>query len=393
MKFILIFSILLLSFTACNEPEVIEKKRGIYGSEIRALFLNALNGIQTDNDTLSNPIDYSLPIVPYNNFSLDSISVAESKYFYALAEFGNPLYNRFAVYDSALNLHLLDKSLNGNITIKTFLLDSLAIIKVEEHFLTKDIFEAVRVSFYRISPESVKLVFRDFVFLKTNKFTVSQEILSINNDTIITKLNSPTSIKFPIVNDNFIYDKKTDSYLSSNNIFSQYIIQFINNLKTVPQNPEFTDLNSALASVGLYKDVDTIKSTSNYVNKRLCIGLTLPPEGWRTNDNRVVTKYIKQHKSGMIVSNSSLGTFFYIVKLESGEDAQELIELPFTQTIEGRYAIRFTEKTEIQKKYISYFEFVFGVNKYLLIIEAPIISYEANKEIYSRIITSFEIGC
>lgn len=393
MKYILIFSILILSFTACNEPEQIENYRGVYGSELRALFLNAMNGIQADNDTLSKPIDYTLPLGIYNNFILDSIYITNTKFFYVIAEFGNPVYNRLAVYDTLLNLHLIDKSLNGNISVKTFLLDSSAFLKVEEHFISKDIYETIRVSFYRFMNDSVKLVYRDYVYFKTNRFTVTQRITSFDNDTIKTKLTSPASIKFPTYDDFFIYDKSTDSYINENNIFSNYVRQFINNITTVSQKPEITDSKSALESVGIYNDTDTIKSTSNYVNKRLCFGLTLPPEGWRTNDNRVITKYIKQHKSGMILSNNSLGTFFYIVKLDPNEEAQDLIELPFTQTLEGRYSIRFTEKKESQKKYISYFEYVFGPNKYLLIIEAPVLSYEANKDVYSKIITSFEIGC
>lgn len=393
MKYLLLFSILILSFTACNEPEQIENKRGIYGSEIRALFLNAMNGIQADNDTLSKPIDYTLPLGVYNNFILDSIYITNTKFFYVIAEFGNPVYNRLAVYDTLLNLHLIDKSLNGNISVKTFLLDSAAFLKVEEHFISKDVFETIRVSFYRFLNDSVKLVYRDYVYFKTNRFTVSQQIISFENDTIKTKLTSPASIKFPAYEDYFVYERITDSYTNGNSIFSNYVIQFINNIKSVPQKPEIADLKSALESVGIYKDADTIKSTSNYVNKRLCFGLTLPPEGWRTNDNRVVTKYIKQHKSGMILSNNSLGTFFYIVKLDPNEDAQDFIELPFTQTLEGRYSIRYTEKKESQKKYISYFEFVFGPNKFLLIIEAPVLSYETNKDLYSKIITSFEIGC
>lgn len=393
MKFILLLSILILGFAACNEPEQLVTKRGIYGNELRALFLNALNGVQADNDTLSKPIDYTLPLGVYNNFILDSIYITNTKFFYVVAEFGNPVYNRLAVYDTLLNLHLIDKSLNGNITVKPFLLDSAAFLKVEEHFISKDVFETIRVSFYRFLKDSVKLVYRDYVYFKTNRFTVTQEITSFDNDTIKTKLTSPASIKFPANEDIFVYDRSSDSYINENNIFSNYVIQFINNIKTVSQKPEISDLKSALESVGIYKDADTIKSTSNYVNKRLCFGLTLPPEGWRTNDNRVVTKYIKQHKSGMILSNNSLGTFFYIVKLDPNEDAQDLIELPFTETLEGRYSIRFTQKKEVQKKYISYFEYVFGPNKFLLIIEAPVLSYEANKQVYSKIITSFEIGC
>ena len=79
--------------------------------------LRAIKGVKAANDSLSNLIDYSLPLnSDYNQLSIDSTLFNKNRVLFTLLiTYNNPLYNRFAVYNTNLEAELIDKSLNGYI--------------------------------------------------------------------------------------------------------------------------------------------------------------------------------------------------------------------------------------------------------------------------------------
>lgn len=192
MKYILNSIILISLFiTGCEKSVSIKPVNPINAAFIRGIVLKAIKGDRVNNDTLSGLVDYSLPPNPnFNDLKIEKIVTPVNKtLFVLLLEYPNPIYNRFAVYDSVLHLILMDKSLNGQIGIKTFNLSNRQYIELDESFLTKDILEINRVSLYE-ADSTVRLGFRTFTkfIMPFNKYY--QVITDISPEQIKTKISS-----------------------------------------------------------------------------------------------------------------------------------------------------------------------------------------------------------
>ena len=130
MKSIL-FIITLFVLSGCSKKEKpVEEK--LDGNILRTLVSEAINGIYSANQQLSDLIDYSLPIdSDYNSLIIDSLKLNNKTFYYVLLEFPDPEYNRFAVYDSSFSPQLLDKSLNGNIYQEKIKVGNKDFIKID----------------------------------------------------------------------------------------------------------------------------------------------------------------------------------------------------------------------------------------------------------------------
>src|ERR1035437_716100 len=120
-KFI-ILTIISLLFIGCNKTIRKEQRSSLTENILKEIVIKAINGERLYNDSLGGLIDYSLPQNSnFNAIKIERIITPVNKTFFALLiEYPNPVYNRFAVYDAALHLILMDKSLNGKIGLKTF---------------------------------------------------------------------------------------------------------------------------------------------------------------------------------------------------------------------------------------------------------------------------------
>jgi len=222
------FFILCILFTGCSKKPG-SKKLPLTKKILENTILRALEGNKTANDSLSNLINYALPMEPnYTELSIDSSLVKDARViFTVLMTFENPIYNRFAIYNPNMELELIDKSLNGQIYKEKLFLNGTHYIKLTEDFLSKDIFNLTRISLYKVDSTFVNLVFRTFSKLIDKGRIYTQDITEITNDEIKTKLNSTVRTSIQNKNDSFTYSSLTKRYTSSKNLFSNYISDLI----------------------------------------------------------------------------------------------------------------------------------------------------------------------
>jgi len=232
--FITVFSIV---YTGCEVEEKKISTPEADASSLRQLVLLAINGSKIANDSLSGLIDQNTSSQAFNELKVESVSGPENnKLFAVLIEYPNPVYNRFAVYDPALNPVLFDKSLNGWLSMEPLTVDSVQFIKIMESFNSKDILEFERLSLYRIEPDSVHLALRIFTKFEEPKSINTQKIQKLNRDTIITQINTPGFTRN--ISDAFYYNYASKEYQSRNDLFKQFILNQIKNFNQAVQNPQ-----------------------------------------------------------------------------------------------------------------------------------------------------------
>jgi hypothetical protein len=234
----LFFIIIFLIYSGCKMPEEkISSRPEANASSLKQLIVLAANGSKIANDSLSGLIDQSTPGPAYNELKVESLDAAPDKrLLIVLIEYPNPVYNRFAVYDPLLNPLLIDKSLNGWLSIEPLAIDSIQFIKVMESFNSKDILEFERLSLYKIEGDSVYLALRIFTKFEEPKSINTQKIMKVNKDTIITQINTPGFRKN--ISDAFYYNNESKSYRSQNDLFKQFILNQIKNFNQPVQNPQ-----------------------------------------------------------------------------------------------------------------------------------------------------------
>jgi hypothetical protein len=391
MHKLIIITLLSLLLFGC-EKTIKERPKPILSENIlRAIAVNAINGKRIYNDSLSGLIDYSLPLNSnFNALKIERLISPVNKTFFAiLIEYPNPIYNRFAVYDSALHLILIDKSLNGKIVLKTFSLNERQYIEIDESFLSKDVLELNRVSLYR-ADSTVTLGFRTFTKFTTPQNEYYQIITEIFPDRIKTNL---TSTKRSLISDKseiFTFDDNQKKYLSIENIFTNFIKKQTAEFKRAAEKPEIADENSVLRSVGITKDLDTIKIASN-INGKSGYYLAID-EGWKEIKDIDLYGFADRLK-GNKYYNPMMGTNIFIALIPQGDSAEVFIKTGLRNVTQGKYRVRFTDKIEQKKFYLQYFEFSCGKRKYLMIFEASKYTYEKYKATYQDIINSFTIEC
>ena len=227
--------IALVTLSSCNlkEKPAEEKLDGII---LKTLVSQAIKGIYSANVQLSNLIDYSLPIHSnYNSFIIDSLKLSNKTYYYVLLEYPDPKYNRFAVYDSSFSPQLIDKSLNGNISQEKIKVDNKNFIKVDEAYLSKDTLLLNRLSLYRVDSIGVYLAFRTHTKFSKPDMVYFQDITEISDSLIKTTIS--------IINkeDNFVFDSSEKKYISTQNIFDEFIMNEIENFNYKPVRQQLTD--------------------------------------------------------------------------------------------------------------------------------------------------------
>jgi hypothetical protein len=360
-------------------------------NSLREITVKAINGERIYNDSLKDLIDYSLPLNSnFDTLKIEKINTPLNKTLFALLiEYPNPVYNRFAVYDSALHLILMDKSLNGKIGLKTFNLNNRQFIEIDESFLSKDILEISRVSLYR-ADSTVTLGFRAYTKFTTPTNEYYQIITEISPDRIKTNL---TSIKRSFISDKseiFTLDNNQKNSLSQDHIFINFIKKQVSGFKRVAEKPEITDQNSVLQSVGITKEADIIKATSN-INSKSGYYITID-EGWKEIRNISLYGFANKLR-GNKYYNPIMGTNIFIAQIPGKDSAEVFVKTRLLNVTRGIYRVRFTNKIEQRKFYVQYFEFSCGEKKYLMIFEASKYTYEKYKTTYQDIINSFVMEC
>ena len=391
MHKLIILTLLSLLVFGCEKAIKERPKPSLSKNSLREIAVNAINGERIYNDSLSGLIDYSMPLNSnFNNLKVERfVTPANKTFFSLLLEYPNPVYNRFAVYDSALNLILMDRSLNGRIGMKTFNVNDRQFIEIDESFLSKDVLELNRVSLYR-ADSTITLGFRTFTKFTTPTNEYYQIITEISLDRIKTNL---ASIKRSLISDKSeisTFDNYQKKYLSPDHTFINFIKKQIAGFKRAAEKPEITNESSVLQSIGITKDADTVRNASN-ISGKSGYYLTMD-EGWKEISDIGLDGFADRLR-GNKYYNPLMGTNIFIAQIPGGDSAEVFVKTGFHNVKQGKYRVRYTDKIEQRKFYVQYFEFSCGERKYLMIFEASKYTYEKYKASYQDIINSFVIEC
>lgn len=235
MNKLLFFVFILITF-ALSACETGNDK--LNSARLRELILKALNKNHDANVELKGLIDAELiNRKDFNSIRIDS-GYINSKYFYSvLLEHFDPSLNRFALYDDQLHLYLIDKSLNGNLSVEWIEKESRNFIFLQERFLTKDVLSIDRLSIYEVYDTSAGLVYRSISKLVKENIIYSQTIELISPEFIITKISGITDSKAIAETDTFYFLKQDMKYLSTKDLFNNFVKKEIEDFRWITIKP------------------------------------------------------------------------------------------------------------------------------------------------------------
>jgi len=223
----------------CGRKENTVTAKKINSAAIKNLVTHAIDSNTVANSKLANLIDYSIPVMKnYNSVIVDSLIADYKTYFYVLLENPNPLYNKFAVYDSLLIPLFIDKSLNGNIYLEKINAGNKEFIKIDEAYLSKDTLLLNRLSLYSIDSSGVSLVFRNHTKFAKPEIEYFQDVVEISDTLIKTRISSSGKSSLNNKEDNFIYNLSTKKYSSTQNLFDEFIKKEIESFNYKPTKEE-----------------------------------------------------------------------------------------------------------------------------------------------------------
>lgn len=232
--------VICLILAGCRSAEI--PKNEINTVKLRHYVTSAISGDTSSNRILSGLIDSEMPKgTEYSTLVIDSIRLRHSKkLFSVLLQFNNPLYNRLAVYDSDLNLLLIDQSLNGNISV-VFTSENGHYLKAIEGFISKDMINLKRLSLYRVDSTSVRLAFRTFISMSKPDLFISQDIEQLTDSVIITNISFPEGMITSAKKDTFRFSETELLFKSQRRSFDSIVINQINSYNMPTFLPELID--------------------------------------------------------------------------------------------------------------------------------------------------------
>lgn len=215
--------ILLIIISGCEQKNSGTSEE-VNETIFKSLVASAVDSNITANNKLSNLVDYpAVNKIDYNSINSGSIVINDVTYYYALLENPNPLFNRFAVYDSMLTPMLLDKSLNGNIFLDNIKAGEKDFIRINESYLSKDTLVLNRLTLYLINDSGVSLSFKTHTRFSKPETEYFQDIVEISDTLIRTKIKSSNRSAINNNEDNFVFDSALNNYSSSQNIFDNFV--------------------------------------------------------------------------------------------------------------------------------------------------------------------------
>lgn len=392
--FLLIIVIFLVS---CSDKKSDKTKNIFEVKSFQKLLFDANNGNKKANDSLGTLFESWLsPSTVINHVYIDSIIIpGRGKFYGILIEYPNPIYNRFAIYDTLMNLHLLDKSLNGYLSLQKIPSQELNMFIVGEDFLTKDFIRLKRKNFYQFFSDTTNQTFKAFTFYEDKNIQLEQTIDSLSIDTIYTSITIKELPKLKLKNEikdiKYFFESSQYRFRSGSNYFDSLVTTLIESKNHKTTLPAITDENSAARSVEK-NDSISVNDFNNYTNDKENFSIYLP-EGWRVIRNVIVSKNLKMQSKGTHFIHPSYGASFSVIALSENDKAENHFEHPLTNQVEGKYLVRFSDKIVVKKNYFQFFEISCEKKKFIVIFECPINSYENNKKLFESMINSFGINC
>lgn len=373
-----------------------EKRPGppFSAENFKLFYEKAKSGDKVLNDSLRGIVDLTLPQqIKYNKMVFDSILTKDRKHLYSvLIEYENPVFNRFAVYDSAYNLYLMDKSLNGYLSYSKGSIDSIQYFEVLENFRSKDDINLKRLSIYTLRKNEFELAWRSYIEYAIETEYRQQLIEALTPAIITTRIEVEPKLKLVDFKDTFFFDSTTNSYESNKRVFDRLVDGWVAKYKKNVSDSQITDLASALRSIGTTTSVDSVHKFNNEKNKKAGFSIFIP-EGWRVGRDVFISKFLKKPMKGALYSNISQGASISVIEIGGDDMAENHVDYILDQSVQRYYTVRFNDNVVVKKNYVRFFEISCIDKKYLIIFEAPIFSYEKNKQMYSDIINSFGVEC
>ena len=370
--FFTILTLAALLISGCgSDNERIDK------SDIENLITEAIAGDQDANAKLQGLLTSKhIGKSDYNQLFIDELQINDKTYYSVILEYFDPRLNVFAIYDSNLNLYLLDKSLNGYLNSKWIETGTRKFVFLQERFFTKDVLSIDRLSIYEVGENTSSLVYRSLSrFVKDNDLSY-QTVESITEDYILTKINGTKDESINNQLDTFYFKSDSEKYLSELDLFDNYVRQEVNNFIWITTKPQITE--------------DFTEAETDTVAKDFKISLD---REWRKIPKFIEVNRIKHSLVGTKYFSESNGSSFTILEIPKGEDGEKYSTYELTETKKGQYRIRASAVFEIGNNYLQIFEHTCGNTKYLLLFECPKSIYLGNKKVFSDIINSFSIDC
>lgn len=380
----------ILWITGCDTTE----KQNYTGDRLADLFNGSLMGDSAGMAFTKEIFDSKLPPPGKSNLiKVDSIITDEgAKYFSVLIEFSNPVYNRFCIYDSLYRLMLVDKSLNGYISMKP--IDNPAVdgFEVTEMFDSKDSIKLKRGSLYILRGDTFELSFRKFTEMRLGNNYLSQTINVMTPKVLSTKLLSSKNIQLRFYEDTFLYDTDQNSYFSGEDILNRKIYEFIYNYRDDTTKQYIRDAITAMKSTGMNIEEDTVSLYNNYKDVLAKFSIFLP-NGWLFKKNVLFSHNLKKALVTTHFYNGDNSANFYVTKLKKGEMTDDYLLSQLDKVLKGDYQVRYAEKVTVEKMYCHYYEFICAEMVFLIIVETDQSAYERNKPAFDGMVKSFAIDC
>jgi type VI protein secretion system component Hcp len=334
--------------------------------------------------------DGEIPPAGYPNLvKTDTITVLGRKYYIVLAEYPDPVYNRFAIIDTSYNVLLVDKSLNGNISESRFETADINYIKLEENFISKEVLDLKRVSFYEVDDKGkAGLVFRTFTELKEPDALYKQELTLIGPEEIHTKIYGTRKgiSKLNEVEDTFRFDTGIRKYMSQDYTFDSFVFSEVRNYKSQSSKPEIVSRDSYLKQLG----IDVPETTTEH--KLGSFSMPLSSE-WNEVKDIKITVVLKKPMLGTKYINNHYGAEISVINIPANDSAENFINYKLENVSAGNYRVRFSDKISAGKYFYQFFEYSCGTEKFLLILQTLKSTYDNYKSDYQNLINSFSMDC
>ncbi len=377
--------ILLLVLVSCSSPD--RKKQ--YEDNLPGKVKDVIAGTDTTSG-LAILRDKEIPPASNPNSITENIFISSgNRYYTILAEYPNPVYNRFAIIDTDYNLLLVDKSLNGYLTESKVETGHINFLKLEENFISKGVLGLNRISLYSVDDNGhAGLVFRTFTELREPDVTYRQDILQIDPKEIKTAIysNAPGKADFSKDHDSFPFDAGTGKYSSASGIFDDFVLSEVDGFSSQTNKPQITSRESFLIQSG-------ISSAGKNAPHRLG-KFSMPLSGeWNEVKNVMISGLLKRPEQGTKYINNHYGAEISVIQIAPNDSAESYISYPLENVSAGNYRVRFTEKVSGGKYFYQFFEYSCGTEKFLLILQTLKTTYDFYKDDYQNLINSFSMEC
>jgi hypothetical protein len=368
-----IITIATLVFSGCD-----------FGSEkrfdtlqLRALIVRAISGDNEANKSIGGMLSTQhIGKNDYNQLIVDSFYIDHKPYYSVLLEYFDPVLNIFAIYNSELNLFLIDYSLNGNLSVEWAKLKDRNFVILQERFLTKDVLVVDRISIYEVFSESAMLVYRALSRFVMDKDICYQNIETISDDFIVTKLRGLKEASLNNQTDTFYFNAGYKKYLSRWNLFNNYVKQEIKEFDHAITKPQIPSQPSGI---------------SDYLSEK-GFEILLDKE-WEEQPDFTEEKFLKKSLSGTKFFNKTLSSEIIIMQIPKGEKAESYCPYKFGPATKGIYQIRSTAIYEIGNNFLQIFEHNCGKRKFLMLFNCPKTVYVDYKKNIENLLSTFVISC